>query len=311
MRTVPLFTAGAWALFGACACAGGQRPRAAARIDSPSAAAAPPPAAAAPARVAPLPQAAATASAAAEVSPEQAPLAAACPAGMVHVSSNFCPKVERSCVDKEYDKPNHITICNRYAQQKPKCLAPRVSLDFCIDEYEYPNQRGGHPPVMLSYYQASDLCGAQGKRLCGESEWVASCEGPDETPFPYGYERSADKCNFDNRWVDPDLKRVYSKDPEIVRAELARLDRSVPSGSKPGCVSGFGVFDLTGNVDEWVHADHDRPREHARFAGLKGGAWGHVRNACRPVTTSHPPDFQYYFIGLRCCRDPGSPRSSY
>jgi hypothetical protein len=36
---------------------------------------------------------------------------------------------------------------------------------------------------------------------------------------------------------------------------------------------------------------------------LKGGAWGHVRNACRPVTTSHPPDFKYYFISFRCCAD--------
>jgi sulfatase modifying factor 1 len=40
---------------------------------------------------------------------------------------------------------------------------------------------------------------------------------------------------------------------------------------------------------------------------LKGGAWGHVRNACRPVTTSHPPDFTYYFVAFRCCSDvPGA-----
>ncbi|HEY4158415.1 MAG TPA: SUMF1/EgtB/PvdO family nonheme iron enzyme [Polyangiaceae bacterium] len=257
----------------------------------------------------PAPLASSDSPPAAEPSTPPSPPPSACPAGMAHVSSNYCPDVERVCLDKEYDKPNHITICNRYAHEKPKCRAPREALDFCIDEYEYPNQKGAHPPVMLNYFQASELCGAQGKRLCGEGEWVASCEGPDEMPFPYGYERSAEKCNFDNRWVDPDLKRVYSKDPEIQRAELARLDRSVPSGAKAACVSGFGVFDLTGNVDEWVHADHDRPREHARFAGLKGGAWGHVRNACRPVTTSHPPDFQYYFIGLRCCRDVASATS--
>ena len=85
------------------------------------------------------------------------------------------------------------------------------------------------------------------------------------------------------------------------RAELERLDRSVPSGQMPGCVSDDGVHDLTGNVDEWTLADHDRPREKAKFSALKGGAWGHVRNACRPMTTSHPPEFRYYFIGLRCC----------
>jgi len=39
------------------------------------------------------------------------------------------------------------------------------------------------------------------------------------------------------------------------------------------------------------------------WAGLKGGAWGHVRNACRPVTTSHAAEFKYYFVGFRCCAD--------
>ena len=98
------------------------------------------------------------------------------------------------------------------------------------------------------------------------------------------------------------MNKIYSKDPAISGAELSRLDRSVPSGSKPGCVSEYGVFDLTGNVDEWVIADHDRPKEKAKFVALKGGAWGHVRNACRPVTTSHEPEFRYYFVSFRCCQ---------
>jgi sulfatase modifying factor 1 len=81
----------------------------------------------------------------------------------------------------------------------------------------------------------------------------------------------------------------------------------VASGALPACQSGFGVHDMTGNFDEWVTADktHD---DKSQWTGLKGGAWGHVRNACRPVTTSHPPDFTYYFIAFRCCKDAaGSP----
>ncbi|HTA92538.1 MAG TPA: SUMF1/EgtB/PvdO family nonheme iron enzyme [Polyangiaceae bacterium] len=227
----------------------------------------------------------------------------ACPSGMLHVKFDYCPDVTRRCLDKEYDKPNHITICHRYAPEKPECHAPRVPLDFCIDEYEYPNQLAAKPPVMLNFFEASALCTAQQKRLCYEREWVTACEGPEEKPFPYGYERSSKQCNFDNRWVNPHLALVYAKDPELQRAELTRLDRSVPSGQMPGCVSDFGVHDLTGNVDEWAIADHVRPHEHAKFSALKGGAWGHVRNACRPVTTSHAPEFRYYFIGFRCCSE--------
>jgi formylglycine-generating enzyme len=228
---------------------------------------------------------------------------------MRHVAHHYCPKLERECVDKEYDKPNRITICHEFRQGRSECREARVPLDFCIDEYEFPNRQGEKPPVMVSFYDAEKSCAEAGKRVCRESEWVAACEGPDEAPFPYGWRRSAEKCNFDNKWVNPSLARVYSPDPDIQRMELERLDRSVPSGARPECKSGFGVFDMTGNVDEWVRADQDRTKQRSRFAGLKGGAWGHVRNACRPVTTSHPPDFKYYFIGFRCCADSVAPAS--
>lgn len=229
---------------------------------------------------------------------------ARCPSDMQHVAQSFCTKVERRCLKSEYDKANHITLCHRFEPGSTECRGPRLALDFCIDRYEYPNEKDAHPPVIVSFYDASGLCAAKGKRLCYESEWTAACEGPGEKPFPYGWERSADKCNIDNPWVNPSLKKIYSADPGVRDAELARLDQSVPSGSKPGCVSDFGVFDLTGNVDEWVLADRDRPEEKGRFSALKGGAWGHVRNACRPVTTSHEPEFTYYFVSFRCCKDP-------
>lgn len=265
-----------------------------------------------PSRVGPGAPAPEPAGAADAATPEAAPPetadaapSARCPADMLHVARDFCTKVERRCSKSEYDKANHITICHRFEPGTSQCLGPRLPLDFCIDRYEYPNEKGAHPPVMVSFYDASGLCAARGKRLCYESEWTAACEGPDETPFPHGWERSPGKCNIDNAWVNPSLKQIYSDDPALRDAELARLDRSVASGSKPECVSGYGVYDLTGNVDEWVLADQDRPKEKGRFAALKGGAWGHVRNACRPVTTSHEPEFTYYFVSFRCCKDPG------
>ncbi|MEZ4373321.1 MAG: SUMF1/EgtB/PvdO family nonheme iron enzyme [Polyangiaceae bacterium] len=229
---------------------------------------------------------------------------APCPDGMLHVQHDFCPEMERKCLKSEYDRSNHITICHRFAEGENTCKTERIKLDFCIDRYEYPNQEGGHPPVMVSWYDAAGACGALGKRLCYESEWVAACEGPDEKPFPYGWERSSAKCNIDNRWISPSLKKIYSSDPAVSEPELRRLDQSKPSGAMKECVSDFGVHDLTGNFDEWALADRDRPKQRAVFAALKGGAWGHVRNACRPVTTSHEPEFTYYFVSFRCCSDP-------
>jgi formylglycine-generating enzyme len=219
---------------------------------------------------------------------------------MLYVDTTYCPKVRQACRKDEYDKPNHITICHEFAPGQV-CLGKPRRQRFCIDRYEYPNRAGAHPPVMVDWYDAAGACGAQGKRLCWESEWVSACEGPEKLPFPYGLKRDPAKCNIDNVWIDPSLDKLYSKRPEVSGPELLRLDQSVPSGARQGCVSGFGVHDMTGNLDEWVNAEaaHDT----SLWAGLKGGAWGHVRNACRPMTVSHPPEFAYYFITFRCCAD--------
>ena len=231
----------------------------------------------------------------------------ACPAGMLLVDTSYCPKVRQNCLRHEYNKPNHITICHEFAPGQ-QCLTTPRRQRFCIDKYEYPNQQGAHPPVMVDWYDATAACSAQGKRLCWESEWVSACEGPDKRPFPYGLRRDPEACNIDNIYVKPDLDRVYSANRDVQSKELWRLDQSVASGQMQRCVSGFGVHDLTGNFDEWVNAEENH--EKSRWAGLKGGAWGHVRNACRPMTTSHPPDFTYYFISFRCCADAAPEASS-
>ncbi len=220
---------------------------------------------------------------------------------MRYVDTTYCAEVEQRCLKSEYSKSNHITLCHEFAPGQ-RCASPERRQRYCIDEYEYPNQAGAHPPVMVDWYDGEAACEAEGKRLCYESEWVAACEGPEKLPFPAGRKRDPVACNLDNPWIEPRLKGVYSSRPGLQNAELARLDQSVPSGAKAGCVSGFGVHDLTGNLDEWVISEKDRGR--SKFAGLKGGAWGHVRNACRPITFSHPPEFTYYFISFRCCADP-------
>jgi hypothetical protein len=225
-----------------------------------------------------------------------------CPAGMVYVDTTYCPSVRLKCLKEEYNKANHIVICYKFAPGQ-ECLVEPRRQRFCIDKYEYPNQEGGHPPVMVDWYDGMAACKDHGKRLCWESEWVSACEGPEKLPFPYGRDRDPKQCNIDNVWLIPEVEKIYSKNPAIAGPELLHLDQSVRSGAMPGCKSGFGVHDLTGNFDEWVMSEEQR--DEGKWAGLKGGAWGHVRNACRPKTMSHPPEFTYYFISFRCCSDAG------
>ncbi|HZO14742.1 MAG TPA: SUMF1/EgtB/PvdO family nonheme iron enzyme [Polyangiaceae bacterium] len=233
------------------------------------------------------------------------PVATPCPEEMVFVDTMHCPdtaqhKVGLQCLKKEEERSNKLTICHRFAPGQT-CRTEERRQRFCIDRYEYPSVAGAHPPVMVSAYDAASLCAEKNKRLCWESEWTAACEGPQKKPFPYGHERSKAQCNIDNPFVDPNLSRVHSPSASERDPELRRLDQSVASGSMSGCRSDFGVFDLTGNLDEWVLSEW--PRGKSEWAALKGGAWGHVRNACRPVTVSHSPQWSYYFVSFRCCKD--------
>jgi sulfatase modifying factor 1 len=133
---------------------------------------------------------------------------------------------------------------------------------------------------MLDWNEAQATCEAHGKRLCWASEWTAACEGPERTRLSLTGGRAITiECNIDNFYIEP--KRFgpkggfyfESKDPGIRARELARLDQSVPSGSMESCKSGFGVYDMTGNFDEWVTSDV-APREASHWAGLKGGCVG-------------------------------------
>lgn len=172
-------------------------------------------------------------------------------------------------------------------------------LDFCIDRYEWPNIEGKDPQIFYTYYDAVRECMQAGKRLCNEEEWTFACEGEEGTPYPYGYERNANACNIDRPWIPPDYDRMFP--PAKIASqeeELNRLWQGVPSGAMPTCVSGFGVHDMTGNVDEWTSS----VRKNGYRSILKGGYWGPVRNRCRPSTRIHNEWHRNYQAGFRCCK---------
>jgi len=228
-----------------------------------------------------------------------------CPDGMLEVAGDWCPEVEQKCL--RYIDPEGVfpRRCAEFAPSS-KCSGKSTKKHFCIDRYEWPNRAGENPVVMKTWFEAKDACTSAGKRLCGDSEWTVACEGQERLPYPYGYDRNADACNIDKPHPDVNEKALGSSDPKVRDAEAKRLWQGEPSGSRASCVSPYGVFDMTGNVDEWVVNESGQPYK----SGLKGGYWGPVRDRCRPMTTVHAEGFSFYQIGFRCCSDvPTSPAS--
>jgi len=223
---------------------------------------------------------------------------------MVLVDGEYCHVLKADCLawaDPDNNGVNGPVRCLEF-KFPTECLSDKTKkhLKFCIDQYEFPNNKGSIPFVMVSLNEMKLACEIINKRLCTDQEWTLACEGPERFPYPYGYQRK-NVCNIDRPWIAPNESVLESNSQDIRDQEISRLDQRVPSGSNPECVSPFGVYDMTGNVDENTINTSGRPYHNS----LKGGDWPEgSRNRCRPATLIHNETFRYYQIGGRCCSDP-------
>lgn len=245
-----------------------------------------------------------------------------CPDDMVLVAGGYCPTVEQTCVEyhQEYkrdeakkkkkrsngEEGGSSTVserCLRY-EEPSKCLSKeRRPLRYCMDRYEWPNKKGELPMLLISWTDAKKTCEGIGKRLCTEDEYNFACEGEEMLPYTYGHVRDPEKCNIDKAYRKREKslsKYQRCMERPACKKELERLDQRLPTGSMPACVSPFGVYDLNGNINEWV----ERPgKKYPDRSGLKGGWWGPVRGRCRPTVGFHKEDDYGYEEGFRCCKD--------
>lgn len=83
--------------------------------------------------------------------------------------------------------------------------------------------QGVPPAACVTWFQAQQACAASGKRLLTNEEWQRAAAG---TPDP-GTDNGTSDCN--------------------ISSPSAAL-----TGSRASCKSSWGVFDMVGNVQEWV-----------------------------------------------------------
>ncbi len=269
-----------------------------------------------------------------------------CPEGMVHVEGEYCTKLSYLCLaghitislpkkpkgapdswkasEQDYKNMSYqewpegisstgVYFCKKFKEGSAKCEGERIHMDFCMDVYEYPNKKGEKPRVWISWYESRDVCKAEGKRICTEHESNLACEGKEELPYSYGWNRDPSKCPIGVGHIPPvdaDKLAPPQKDSYIQSLlDDPKVDTRVPSGTYEGCVSPYGVRDMTGNVDEWVSGqplscmDFNKC-EHRSTSLFSGGHnWGEVRNQCRPKTAKHGKFWKLIINGTRCCKD--------
>ena len=194
-------------------------------------------------------------------------------------------------------------------------VLPTTDQAYEIDAYEYPNAKGERPQS-ASFFQAVSLCAAEGKRLCSPSEWSAACQADQMRSFSSTDDLAAydSSDHFGVRFcnVPGSAFSQFSSDP------AARL---APSGSFPNCGGATGVFDLTGNMDEWVAAIDDAGDLAvyitASSAYANGSCDGASLVSTLPLGGQDPYDigvlteiiadtplqnYEQPLLGFRCCR---------
>jgi hypothetical protein len=120
---------------------------------------------------------------------------------------------------------------------------------------------GVMPARFVTWFQAAAIARNSAKRLPTNAEWQAAALG---TPDTGGADDGATTC--------------YTDSDDTAAGPI-------PTGSRAGCVSDVGAFDMVGNVLEWV----------ADWAGRSGGCGGSWEafsddfQCLAPVATTGPP----------------------
>jgi formylglycine-generating enzyme required for sulfatase activity len=220
-----------------------------------------------------------------------------------------CLKHAKSCELEWFEHegpPTWIWINNFYLD---KYEVTQIEFEKVMGENPSKSKGDNLPVERVLWNEAQGYCEKVGKRLPTEAEWEKAAKGGGNTLYPWGNEVVSGVANF----CDVNCKAYF-------RAEQFDdgFKRTAPVGSYPP--NGYGLYDMAGNVWEWVSDWYgagyykERPQRNPQgpFSGqdlfhihgmkkvLRGGSWGNNAGAMRSSTRSWAHKSRVSRRGFRC-----------
>lgn len=245
------------------------------------------------------------------------------PAEMVLIPSGFFKMGLNDGLDDE--KPQHRVFLDNFYMDKYEVSAQDFARFLNIKNnrkgYYLDNKFGtlvyngkfqprpgleNFPINNVAWKAAKDYCEWNGKRLPSEAEWEKAARGEYANTYPWGNEiPSQNRARYNQTWTEETKHRVF-----------------VPVDSLEEGKSPYGVYNMAGNVKEWVDDWYDREyyKETGEYANpkgpiggefkvVRGGSWRDLKGFIYSSFRNNGyPNSRMDDYGFRCARN-ASPNS--
>jgi formylglycine-generating enzyme required for sulfatase activity len=207
-----------------------------------------------------------------------------------------CSVGDAACASTE--QPRHAVTVRSFAILETEVTEAQYAalMDGADPSCDHRGGGGADSPVeCVDWYEARRFCQRAGGRLCSEAEWEYAARGGTTTVYACGDDAS---CLDGFAWY---------------AANSGGHKHDVKTGVSP---NGYGLYDLSGNVWEWVEDDWhdsytgapedgtawvDEPRAADRV--FRVGGFGSPAYGLRAsIRGGYAPADADLSVGLRCCR---------